>query len=107
MELDWSPDRIHIYGLYMVVKRTRFIDTNRNTNRRIGIGPISRRGGAVHNRVVPPEAKISGDLEIDTRFGSSPLSSKASVVSKSISKRYIFLEIDLETCVRTDGDRVV
>lgn len=61
----------------------------------------------MRNRVVPPEAKISGDLEIDTRFGSSPLSSKAPVISKSISKAYIFLEILLEACVRTNGVRLV
>lgn len=61
----------------------------------------------MRNLVVPPEAKISGDLEIDARFGSSPLSSKDSVISKSISKTYIFLEILLETCVRTDDVRLV
>jgi hypothetical protein len=44
------------------------IDTNKNTNSRIGVGSISRRG-AVRNLVVPPEAKIPGDLEIDGCFG--------------------------------------
>lgn len=38
------PDRIHTSRLYVLFGRGYFIDTNRNTNRHIGIGSISWRG---------------------------------------------------------------
>lgn len=44
----------------------------------------------------PPEAKHSGELEINTLLRLSSLSGKALAVSKSISRIYVFLEIMLE-----------
>lgn len=69
------------------------------------LDPLKR--GVAHKRVMPPEAKILGDLEINIRFGLCSLSSKALVISKSISKVHIFLETTLEIGGRSHGAHAV
>lgn len=90
------PDRVHIALLRVPFGQGCTRDTNKNTNRRIRVGSISRMPLPVRDAAVPPEAKIFGDLETTNHFLLSALCGKARTISKFVSKTLIFLEITLE-----------
>lgn len=62
------PDRIHIAPLHALLGRVCSSDTNKYTNRCIGVGE-QPKADAVKRVTAPPETKMSGDLEIDRCFG--------------------------------------
>lgn len=94
--LQRCPDRIHIALLRVPFWQGCSRDTNKNTNRRIRVGSISRMPLPVWGAAAPPEAKIFGDLETTNHFLLSALCGEARTISKCVSKTLIFLEITLE-----------